>query len=306
MAFVLATSALVFEPPADPADLVEALEDPASTSPNVTLPAGEALRVTGDIDDVLSIGDTSIECGGSFGGVANPFCATTSDGKSVSLEWEHDEDGRLFLRHFQLDRYDFFLDPGECTLTPGDIGSDGAVPAQVECPEISDIRDTATVSMSGTIGFSYQDFPPPGIIFGGEVTLGGDIEATVTVDTVDWVVRPAPEVESDFPDPEVSATNQSDQGFLFIDFARGDDGKLYVLSLQISLGAFAYFQPEPGQCPASEEFLEETSAVTAVYKLTFSCSSISSTQVEGIESDLEYTISLEGALTGHRLDLTGS
>ena len=304
--FVLALSALVFEPPVDPADVVAAQEDPESDSPDVTLPGSGALEITGERQDVLTMGVVPPGMDPALGFV-DPFTATTSDGTQVTMTWERDPEGALYLRHFMFDGLDFFLDPGECTLTPGEIGEGGVVPVTVECVDIRDIRGTATITMAGRIGFSHNDFPPPGITLGGEVVVGGDIEAELTVDVVDWVVRPD-DSDPAFALSELSASTMAGETFHHLDFGRGPSGELYVMSFQFSDPEvtgfnFPYFEFEPGECPATEELVQTTGPSTAVYEVSFSCPPVETAEVEGGNSNV-YTITVAGSFTGHRLDLT--
>lgn len=75
---------------------------------------------------------------------------------------------------FEVDRISYdglelYVDPGQCTLTPGERHDPtGVAGAQISCTDLSDIRDGGTVSVEGTVGVSADllgmrgEMPPTG------------------------------------------------------------------------------------------------------------------------------------------------
>ncbi len=94
------------------------------------------------------------------------------------------EEGQVFLggdplgvERISYDGLEFYIDPGQCTLTPGERHDPtGVAGARLACEEIADIRDGGVVSMEGTIGVSADlfglrgDLPPNG----GTITIGDE------------------------------------------------------------------------------------------------------------------------------------
>jgi len=92
------------------------------------------------------------------------------------------DDGRVFFEGDPLtvpqiswDGLEFFLDPDECVITPGErYDPTGVAGAHIRCEEIADVRDNGVVTMEGTLGVASNllglrgDLPPTG----GTVELG--------------------------------------------------------------------------------------------------------------------------------------
>lgn len=129
--------------------------------------------------------------------VANPFgiggtLSVTGDVEgTIVLDREGSMDGRYTLagtgarlifenmpvtvRQLAWDGMEFFLDPTDCRMTPGDRNpATGVADAHLRCEAISDIRDRGTVTVDGTIGIAADllglrgDLPDSG----GSVTVG--------------------------------------------------------------------------------------------------------------------------------------
>ena len=141
-------------------------QGPGASSPDasgpVPIPDGEPvttvggmLAVTGDREGTLSVDREATDDGGySLAG----------------------EDGRIYfagaplaVERISYDGLEFYVDPGDCTLTPGERHDPtGVAGAHLACEEIADIRDGGVVSMEGTVGVSADllglrgDLPPNG------------------------------------------------------------------------------------------------------------------------------------------------
>ena len=75
----------------------------------------------------------------------------------------------LVVDRISYDGLEFYVDEGDCTLTPGERHDPtGVAGAQIRCEEIADIRDGGTISIEGTVGVSADllgmrgDMPPTG------------------------------------------------------------------------------------------------------------------------------------------------
>lgn len=82
----------------------------------------------------------------------------------------------------QYDGLEFFVDPEDCTVTPGGRhDSSGVAGADVSCPAIEDVRDNGTIALEGRVGVAATLFGLRGDLpeSGGSVTLG---DKTLTFD----------------------------------------------------------------------------------------------------------------------------
>lgn len=95
------------------------------------------------------------------------------------------DDGRIVFEgsdpvtvgQVQYDGLDFFIDPEECTVTPGERHDPtGVALAEIRCAAITDVRDTATIGLEGTVGMAADLFGLRGDLpdTGGTIQLGGE------------------------------------------------------------------------------------------------------------------------------------
>lgn len=92
------------------------------------------------------------------------------------------DDGRIYfddeplaVAQVSFGGLEFFLDPGDCTIEPGERDDEtGVATARLRCEEIADVRGGATVTLDGTLGIASDlvglrgDLPPTG----GSVAFG--------------------------------------------------------------------------------------------------------------------------------------
>jgi hypothetical protein len=101
------------------------------------------------------------------------------------------DDGRILFEgsdpltvgQVQYDGLDFFVDPDECTVIPGERHDPtGVALAEIRCEAITDVRDTATVGLDGTLGMAADLFGLRGNLpdTGGTIELG---DQTLTIGT---------------------------------------------------------------------------------------------------------------------------
>lgn len=85
----------------------------------------------------------------------------------------------LVVERISYDGLEFYLDDGDCTLTPGERHDPtGVAGAAIRCEDMADIRNGGVVSMEGTVGISADllglrgDLPPNnGTIMVGDTAL---------------------------------------------------------------------------------------------------------------------------------------
>lgn len=122
--------------------------------PNLPVAIGARLQVSGDRQGTFDLNAERGRDDGTFG-----------------LEGD---DGRIFfaadlsIEQMSYDGLDFFPDPGDCDVAPGEINEEiGVAAVEISCVEITDVRDTATVTFGGTAGLprslvASSDLPPLG------------------------------------------------------------------------------------------------------------------------------------------------
>ncbi|HEX7172662.1 MAG TPA: hypothetical protein VF365_08655 [Candidatus Limnocylindria bacterium] len=153
-------------------------QDPNASSPN---PSGP-VAVPGD-SDVTTIGGT-LEVSGARDALfvldheelGSRYAITGPDGRVIF------EGNPLTVAQISFDGLEFFLDPDECSVTPGERHDEtGVAAAHLACEEIADVRDQGVVTVDGVIGVAADlvglrgDLP----VSGGTVKLGDE---TLTFD----------------------------------------------------------------------------------------------------------------------------
>lgn len=94
------------------------------------------------------------------------------------------DDGRIFFEgspamvsRIQLDGLSFYLDPEDCQHTVGERDeSSGLVPLDLSCVAITDIRDTATLTLEGALRLPADQLGVRGNLpsTGGELAIGNE------------------------------------------------------------------------------------------------------------------------------------
>jgi hypothetical protein len=137
--------------------------------PRVAGEIGGTIVVSGDVDTTFRVQHESTD--GRY--------ALVGDGGRIFFEGEP-----LTVAQISFDGLEFFVDPDECSLTPGARDdATGVAEAQLRCDEIEDVRETGVVTLSGTIGVASDllglrgDLPPLGgtIAFGDRTLTFGDV-----------------------------------------------------------------------------------------------------------------------------------
>lgn len=157
----------------------ERLQTGSTTRPPQAL--GAVLEVSGDRPGRFVLEHGGATSNGSFG-------MESDDGRIIITQ---DDSGDPFIDQMSWDGLDFFLDPGDCTFTVGDVNEEmGLARSEISCVDIRDVRDTATITVEGTAGLPVRlvssDLPP----MGGTVLVSGDLEETWEFDGGTWAAEP--------------------------------------------------------------------------------------------------------------------
>lgn len=176
-------------------DALAAAEDSGDPSSVVPTAYGGQLAVTGDRE-----GDFTLT---SESGDGSGFSLSGDDGR-MRFQGGGEE---LAIAQFSYDGLEFFPDEGECTSTPGQTNEEiGIAAAVIECADLLDVRDTATITLEGVVGL------PADMVVERELPeLGG----TFTIGDETWDAEP-----SYLLPPEMMGDDESHR--LWIGNAAGD------------------------------------------------------------------------------------
>jgi hypothetical protein len=140
--------------------------------------AGGGPGPSGDPSTVTAVGGTLAVSG-------DREASFTLDRESVRDRYALEgEDGRIIFEgeplsvgQISYDGLEFFLDPTDCTVTPGERHDPtGVAGAHVRCEEIADVRDNGVITLDGTVGIAADllglrgDLPESG----GTVAVGDE------------------------------------------------------------------------------------------------------------------------------------
>ncbi len=124
---------------------------------------GGSLVVTGERDGSLVVDRELIE---------DRYGLAGDDGRII-----FEGSGPLTVGQVQYGGLNFFVDPEECTVTPGARHDPtGVALAEIRCEAITDVRDTATIGLEGTVGMAADLFGLRGDLpgTGGTIQLGDE------------------------------------------------------------------------------------------------------------------------------------
>lgn len=245
------------------------VEDPGRDSTSTTIADGHP-----SIDPTTHVGGTLTVSGdrpGSFTlqGEDSTMSGYTLVGSGDRITFAQDDDGALFVDHVTYDGLDFYLDPGECEIEPGEVNTDlGISTVAVTCPEITDLRDTATVTVEGRVGVAStltgrEDLPD----MGGSITVSGDVELNLDVEYGTWVQHPH---QAGIFGGDRTNLYGSD-GIPLVYLEAEDDDRLAV----VGFGEVdAWQEVEPGNCLADTEQLAVASPDVTYHALTLDCAAV--------------------------------
>jgi hypothetical protein len=163
----------------------------------------------------------------------------------------------------EYDDLSFYLDPGDCTATPGGRNEAlGLVHLRLDCGGIADIRGGAVIGLEGVIAVPADALGDRGSLppVGGEVSVGQTrlefVDGAAVIDGFGSVT-----------DPRVTVLVQADATTglaILLDPATGE----FVLT---GLQAGADFVELPAECPLHAEALGRVNPQTTVTRLTIDC-----------------------------------
>ncbi len=139
--------------PAGPSGSPHATPAPATTTGQLTT-VGGTLAVTGDREGGFVLERETTE---------NRYGLVGPDGRILF------EGGEVVtVARVQYDGLEFFVDPDECTVIPGERhDASGVAGADIDCPAIEDVRGNGVIGLAGRVGVAAD-------LFG----LRGDLPAT--------------------------------------------------------------------------------------------------------------------------------
>jgi hypothetical protein len=224
---------------------------PVPTTSGPITAIGGVLQVTGDREGTLLLDREMTDQGYALAG----------------------EDGRIFLagspvevERIAYDDLEFYLDPGDCELEPGERDDPtGVAGVAITCTGISDVRDGGVVSLAGTLGVSADvlglrgDLPPSG----GTVQIGDE---AIEFPFASFLMG-------------TSSSFQPSGGFLFSDDDRtllhfDYDPQTHALGLETIEIDGDQTQIDPGTCSLSYTPLGRLNPRTTTQEMTIECPSV--------------------------------
>lgn len=188
--------------------------------------------------------------------------------------WLTGEDGQIrFSRdpakgvsQVQYDGLSFFLDPGDCTITPGaHNAAAGLMSALLECLEIADVRDAGVISIEGVVALPADvlgdrgDLPPSG----GSIDVGD-----TTVDFSEAGVLLDGGVDAETGRMQMGLFND-DEEYLVIEYDP-ETAEYFLIAIQIA-DEYAFLSEA---CPVAAEDLGRLNPQTTVVRFTIDCDGV--------------------------------
>ena len=155
-----------------------ATETPVPTITVNTVPThtGGSLAVSGDQEGAFILDhdsyDVAIEPDFERGFARVDFGRFGLDGEHGAIAFSTDP---LVVEQIDFDGLAFYPDPGDCTITPGELNpAIGVASARLQCASLKDLRDAGTISLDGAVALPADllglrgELPPSG----GQVPVG--------------------------------------------------------------------------------------------------------------------------------------
>lgn len=168
MAAVIGLGAVILPDPPNLTPIGE--QDPPSPPPLTRV--GAVLEVSGDRPGVFDLTGGFSE--GQF---------RLADGRGNSLLLGTDPGSGAYLRQATYDGLNLFLDRDQCEIDLSETDPTiGLARFSLHCEDITDVRDTATLTLSGLVDLPLRvAFPDGRYDGGGAVTVTGDIDTEIIV-----------------------------------------------------------------------------------------------------------------------------
>ena len=258
--FTMGTATAIVPSADGSASAVDATPPPSAPAPAPSTPVqpgavGGTVIVTGDREGTLVLDREATE--DRYGLVGN--------------------DGRILfggdpptVARVQYDGLEFFVDPDECTVTPGERHDpSGVAEADIRCEAIEDVRGGGVIGLEGRVGVAADlfglrgDLPPSG----GTVAVG---EEALVLDEARLDLGPRPAVAG-----EQGFRLAADAGFLHLAY----DPQAHELSLiGVQLDGPIAYAPD-GACSVTTQPLGTLNPRVTVVEVTLQCSEV---EVEGL------------------------
>ncbi|MGA7272363.1 MAG: hypothetical protein WB239_14925 [Acidimicrobiia bacterium] len=250
---------------------------------------------------------------------------TASDGR---ISFAMSDDGQPLVDHLTIGDLDFFLSGGDCRIVVNRLHADlGLAETSIDCPDISDIHQKATVGASGQMMvaanavMAHRDDLPE---TGGTVSVGGDLTFEVALEpeknlyavspdtsydyvvSYDWpvITNYDPQLFGDVPWISLAnvATTQAEGGDTVYQSEAGlnisqneSSDQLWVSSISGRLGdEFIDGSLEEGACPVSYQQVGVLAPGITEQQLTVDCT--------GVEAAGVGTVSIHGSVVVRRIE----
>jgi hypothetical protein len=140
------------------------VDEPVETLPPVEVGLGGALAVTGDSEGIFRLASEDTFFQGNF------YSLVGDEGRIVF------EGPPVEITQISFAGLEFFPEPEACSLTPGELDSTiGIGMTEIRCAGLTDIRDTGTINLEGTIGLPLNMVGESGLPEqGGSVEVGSE------------------------------------------------------------------------------------------------------------------------------------
>lgn len=180
------------------------------------------------------------------------------------------------VARIQFDGLDFFLGPDDCASAPGgrDVTT-GLAPLTVRCTEISDVRDTAIITVEGTLRVSAGQFGLRGDLprTGGTVALG---EGALTFDAAvidlqrpEFIIDPETNFVTRFPTRYPVTLEGEDGTLLFV--YEYPTRQLTLVGVELASGLSGVHE---AACEPSFRVLGMLSPQVTVAEMTLDCPAV--------------------------------
>lgn len=274
--------------PVDPS-LAEATAEPTFDLTVGPDRVGGRLTVTGDRPGTLVLDSSSGTAvryvSGDDGGVnVMPDEEPALQGPDGHIRFDRDT-GEVI--HIAYDGLSFYLDQGDCTLTPGARHEDtGMIAALLECPEIIDVRDQGVITIEGVIALSEGvlggrgDLPPTG----GSVDVAG---TTIEYDEAEMFF--GGEVLDETGRVPVGIFVEDRNAHLGFEYDRANE-ELFLTEIGVGDAYIRLAEP----CPLTVDELGRLNQQTTVGRLTIDC--------DGVELPEGDTGTVEGSVVVDFID----
>jgi len=184
------------------------------------------------------------------------------------------------INQMSYDGLQFFLDPEDCTFTPGQHNQEiGLAVAIIDCPALEDVRGNGTITMTGYVA------APADLVLELDLPETG---GTIMVGDETWEIASGPDSSPLLfigPGGPGGAVFQQGEIGLFLQVADGPDlghrslffgydGESDRLTLQSINLRGATVEISPSACDVETELLVQINPQASIEELTFSCDPI--------------------------------